>query len=111
MTLPIDTLCSLPILLTGDQTAAGLVQAALGDDAPLPTNSQVQTFLRSRPELVQAWLNYSGDKRTAGGWYFSRLGDSYEVGSLTGGQRRSFINAVDACVDYILKEVAAIREA
>lgn len=43
------------------------------------TVEAVWAYLGGRPDLIDAWLAYSEDKRTSSGWYITqRSGDSFE---------------------------------
>lgn len=71
--------------------------------------ASVEEILRSDPELIDDWLRFSADKRTKGGWAFSREGDGWtvsqpfpETGPVV---TRRHGDATAACADYIITEL------
>ncbi len=42
--------------------------------------ADLRPLLKAEPELLEAWLAYSEDKRTTGGWYLLRSGEIGRVG-------------------------------
>ena len=60
-------------------------------------------LLDENPDLVEAWLSFSEDKRTTGGWYLLRTG---EIGRVTPHEvlpRRQSLS--EAIADYALLEL------
>jgi hypothetical protein len=66
--------------------------------------------LSRHPYLVQAWTNWSEDKRTDRGWYL----DALVVGYHEPGVRHTpvrFDDPVRACAEFVLREVESIADA
>ena len=75
------------------------------------TASEIRKALRAKPGSIQFWLQYSEDKRTSGGWYFKYNDDgSFSIGNLKGEPETLFLDGIDACAEYIKKEIEEIRE-
>jgi hypothetical protein len=76
------------------------------------TREAVAEYLRTHPKLIVAWKQYSEDKRTSRGWYFTTDESDVEVGyfharrGFSGVQR--YGSRAEACTEYILKEAAEI---
>lgn len=60
-------------------------------------------LLQANPELVEAWLLYSEDKRTTGGWYVLRDGEVGRVGDLD--SRLRFSTIEPAIAGYVVREL------
>ena len=63
-------------------------------------------FLRvigSHPELIDQWVRYSQDKRTAGGWYIDASGS--KLGSLAERAEIQFGSMADAVSNYAIREL------
>ena len=43
-------------------------------------------YLMVHPELIDSWLQWSGNKRVTSGWYFSRQADAFVVGFYPNGE-------------------------
>jgi hypothetical protein len=71
------------------------------------TVADVLNYLIHHPEVVEEWWLYSGDKRTAGGWYFDKDGDEWIVGTLWWDDvlPRHFGTAAEACARFVLNEL------
>jgi hypothetical protein len=74
------------------------------DVTPL-TRDVLLAVLRIEPNLVEAWLTHSVDKRTSSGWYFSTDHTSSVVGFYPDGPRSTFADPIEACAEFILREV------
>jgi len=73
------------------------------------TADAVSVYLREHPELIEAWLAYSEDKRTSSGWYVIQLsGDIFEIGDHPNGERLSVTGRAPACAEFIVREVRSI---
>ncbi len=71
---------------------------------------KIKKELKSHPELIQFWLNYSEDKRTSGGWYLKKDNNDFFVGNLLKKSEKHFQNEVDACALFIKREIEEIRK-
>jgi hypothetical protein len=92
---------SLPVEFKARGTVS-VIQASLTVDT-------VSMHLRQHPELIDAWLAYSEDKRTSSGWYVTQCSaDSFEVGYYPKGERIFIAGAATACAEFIVREVRSI---
>ena len=77
------------------------------------TSDAIRAFLRSNLHLIQDWLDYSADKRTSTGWFFTEGPASgertYFVGYYPGGDRMQYTRIEEACTSFILHEIDQIR--
>ena len=63
----------------------------------------LQVVLMAHPEICDAWLAYSEDKRTSGGWY---LLPSHEIGRVgIPESRMHFATQVEAVSEYVVREL------
>lgn len=67
----------------------------------------VANYLRDNPELVDEWLRFSEDKRTAGGWYFLEGDRCFIVGRIDG-PRTEHADRVAACAEFIVREMGTV---
>lgn len=68
-------------------------------------------FIKLNPEYVKKWLQYSSDKRTSSGWYFSEMNYKYLIGFYLDGKDEvveEYASEYDACAQFILKELPSI---
>jgi len=74
--------------------------------------SEIKESLRTNPECVSEWLQYSEDKRVESGWYFRQTSGGCTVGKRARNGRhvseQSFPDALDACAVFIKQEVESI---
>jgi hypothetical protein len=69
----------------------------------------VSEYLREHPDLIEAWLGYSEDKRTSSGWYITRRsGAAFEIGYFPQGERISVADPARACAEFVVREIRAI---
>ena len=73
------------------------------------TAVEIKKALKINPGLVQFWLQYSEDKRTSGGWYFKNNDNgTFTVGNLQSNPEILFLDGIEACAEYIKKEIEEI---
>jgi hypothetical protein len=100
--------CRLPVVFrsTSDRSMVDLlaISGYTPDLTPL-TRDVLLAVLRVEPNLVEAWLTHSVDKRTSSGWYFSTDHTSSVVGFYPDGPRSTFADPIEACAEFILREV------
>jgi hypothetical protein len=77
---------------------------------PRLTAATVKSCIDADPRLIDDWLGFSEDKRTAGGWAFQRqtpfgwkVWQPFPEGA--GPAPRRFARAGTACAEYILAEL------
>jgi hypothetical protein len=69
----------------------------------------VSMYLREHPDLIEAWLAYSEDKRASSGWFVTqRPGDTFEIGYHPKGERITVPGRAPACAEFIVREVRSI---
>jgi hypothetical protein len=70
-------------------------------------------FIHSHIEVVQNWIYYSEDKRTSSGWFFTAIGNGWEVGRLMlDGNitaKGEYTSAANACAAFILRELDSVQ--
>ncbi len=79
------------------------------------SSEDIKKYLLLNTNIANEWLQYSEDKRTDSGWYFTKNDkhNKYIVGYLSNGNRCNetvFSNIVDACTMFILSELEVIRQ-
>jgi hypothetical protein len=65
--------------------------------------ADLRPLLDADPEVVEAWLAYSEDKRTNGGWYLLRSGEIGRVGNPEA--RLRFASTAEAAAEYVVREL------
>lgn len=65
--------------------------------------SDLLGHLREHPELIEAWLRYSADKRTDAGWYLSEDGTIGQVDRP--GEESRFPSIEQAVAAYVVREL------
>ena len=101
----INQICTLPNRFRGGQKSPRVLIKESGIDARKLSADALVAVLKSRPELVLEWLRWSEDKRSSPSYYFTAEGSRYVVGHYPGDERVEFDDPVDACADFIVKEV------
>ena len=104
--------CQIPVRLNrGDVSVWKLVDESGYRDSPMILSVEsVSSYLAQHPELVDAWLGYSADKRVSSGWYIvEKPAGTFEVGCYPKGRRESFTDRDRACAEFIIREVRSIR--
>jgi len=105
-------ICDLPVQfkVRGNVSVVDLVAASGYPAAPEAlTVTAVSAYLREHPDLIEAWLTYSEDKRTSSGWYVSqRSSGTFEIGYHPQGERISVSDRATACAEFIVREVRSI---
>lgn len=78
------------------------------------TIEAIRNSLLKHPECVPEWIQYSEDKRTTSGWFFSegRSGE-FIVGCLADGDKQeesqqSYNDETDACAVFVKREIDSI---
>jgi hypothetical protein len=77
------------------------------------TIQALQDAFGKNPEFVEAWLEWSSNKRTSSGWYFERnpLGD-YIVGYYPPRKQQkleTFVDGLLAAAIFVKNEIEAVR--
>lgn len=107
----VERVCRIPADLRQVRTKS-VIQ--LAEEIGLPeyrrciTSSAVKSQLIAQPELVDDWLQWSGDKRTSSGWYISENGNEVFVGYYPNGEEKRFTDRISACTQFVLHEIEEI---
>lgn len=111
--------CELPLVWrTGDKSIIDHLEPARGYLArPEVFLTQIETWIRLHPELVDAWIGFSEDQRASPAPYFSRDedgADSFVVGRYDSESGRvdetRYTDGPKACADFIYRESAQALE-
>lgn len=111
----IEKICNLPLdFKIADKSSVMLLhESKFVDFSNDITKQDIKNYLSRHKNLIDNWEIWSEDKRTWG-YYLSISADKYFVGSLDKGGKvnfsKSFETAVEACAEFILREVSAILE-
>jgi hypothetical protein len=102
-------ICNLPVTVLVSQKTAKQVLDESGVKPEQLTATSISTVLLKSPSLIENWLRYSASKRISHGWYFLRDQEIYIVGFHPRGEKRVFEYAIEACADFIIKEVSSMQ--
>jgi hypothetical protein len=106
--------CRLPLAFRAVRAGEGTVLALFEPATPHLADREgflaaVTEFIRSNPELTEAWVGYSEDKRTGSGPYVLRRDEgAREVGFFEHGYQdvRRHHDEAEAVADFIYREAA-----
>ena len=108
----VASVCEIPVrfYVRGDVSLLRLVDESGYRDSPEAlTVNAVSAYLAHHPDLVEAWLGYSSDKRGSSGWYFVEKSPvKFEVGCHPNGPQLAFDDRDRACAEFIIHEVRSI---
>lgn len=79
---PVGVALSFPTGLEKYSIARQLHRISYRQTRPFITEALLEARLQVKPELLEPWMRYSQDKRTSGGWYLLKSGDSWTVGAV-----------------------------
>lgn len=112
----VDKVIGLPFEFhnRGDVSARELLrQSAYFERHEEVTEDAIRESLSQHPECIDAWIQFSEDKRTDRGWYIKQeCEDRYVVGyypASTDRVARSCRDRAKACAAYIKREIEDIR--
>ena len=112
----VSKICSMPRdfhLLGNKSMIQLLIESGYLNETQLVTKETISTYLAENPDLIIDWENYSSDKRVSEGWYFLKRGSDWIVGyagSPSQEQRLVFSSELEACAEFILREVSGIAK-
>jgi hypothetical protein len=106
----IEHLCRLPIdFYGGSKSILQLINASgFAQNPSVLSASSISRYLAHHPEIIEAWILWSDNKRASSGWYFKRQADGYIVGSHPNGEVFSFADPISACSEFIVREIPSI---
>src|SRR6185312_17103600 len=77
----IEAICRIASACRKDSLVGAITKTGYFDASDALELESISRYLKEHPNLIDDWLTYSGDKRSAPSWYFRRAGDGrYEVG-------------------------------
>lgn len=72
---------------------------------------RLEETLRLHPDWVDAWIQWSQDKRVGSGWYITRCGDSaFDVGCHPTVPPVRYADPTTACAVFVRHELASIAD-
>ena len=103
----VEKICRLPIdyKVNGKSPLQIVEDSGYTKDPDSLTVADIEDYLRGTPDLIDAWLTWSADKRVSSGWYFMEDNSRYAVGYYPNGERVLYPNSRRACAEFILREV------
>lgn len=108
----VTRVCELPLQfrIRGTVSVVDLVaESGYQSDPTVLTVDAVVGHLRAYPDLMDAWLAYSEDKRASSGWFIAQLSDdTFEVGYYPEGEHITVTGRALACAEFIVREIVAI---
>ena len=106
----IANLCRVPVHhRTGTKSSLQLVkESGALEHVSVLAVSKIGEFIGHNSNLVDEWLNWSNNKRTSSGWYFTTENDGYVVGFSPNGETLHFDQPVTACSEFIIREFRSI---
>jgi hypothetical protein len=106
----VERICSLPVTFRdGSQSALEiLAKSGVLQTPEALTIAAVAAHLNEHPELIDAWMLWSEDKRVSSGWYFLYERPNFVVGFYPHGDRLVFKDAITACTQFVFREVKSM---
>lgn len=77
------------------------------------TKDEIMEFLKTHPDFIESWKEYSEDKRCSSGWYLLHEDSIWTVGYFgVGGKAKEqrYTSGFEACAVFILKELEQLAE-
>jgi len=68
----------------------------------------ISTYITAHPQIVDAWLRWSENKRVSSGWHFNRRAGGFEIGYHPGGESLNIGDPHFACAEFVVREVRSI---
>jgi hypothetical protein len=108
----IEAICRLPQTLRAREdsswnsllTEVGFIRGSTTLDPAV-----IVSYLEAHPDLIEAWLGYSEDKRTSSGWYITQAGAAgYEIGHFPHGPRLTVATPAAAVAQFIVRELSSM---
>jgi hypothetical protein len=108
----IQRLCQIPKeFRKGGKSPIQLVaESGVDQLESVMTVSALADYLDHHLHLVEDWLHWSEDKRGSPSWYFTSQEKNYEVGFYPEGESMFFTDRIQACAEFIVREVSHIRD-
>ncbi|MEP6850559.1 MAG: hypothetical protein ABI999_17000 [Acidobacteriota bacterium] len=108
-------LIQIPLVFenSGKSASTLVLESGYLESPDVVTVEVLTTTLKEIPEAVEAWLDWSDNKRTNAGWYFNRGGPrGYVLGYYPPSKNlplTKYPDAYDGCANFIKREVEDIR--
>ncbi len=121
MSMPLDTIAEAVCRMArdfyrlGNVSMIGLLESSGYLSCPgVVAEELLERAFAGQPELIDAWVVESQNKRTSEGWYIRGIEESpggaiWEVGYHPHGARRTFSNRARACAFYVKADVEHLR--
>jgi hypothetical protein len=105
-------LCRLPVdFYGGSKSMVQLVaDSGIEEHPETLTVVNMMRYIATHPELIEAWLRWSENKRVTSGWYFSRRAARFDVGFLPEGDVSTYSDPSLACAEFVIREVNSLME-
>jgi len=106
----VKKICRLPLdFHAGSKSMAELVsESGVSAHPEALAVASVVARLNGQPELVDAWLDWSANKRVTSGWYFAQEGSHFVVGFHPNGESLAFDDPALGCAEFVVREVWAV---
>lgn len=106
----IEAICRIASACRKDSLVGAITKTGYFDASDALELESISRYLKEHPNLIDDWLTYSGDKRSAPSWYFRRAGDGrYEVGFFPKEKPTFYADPSVACAIFILNELRGAR--
>jgi hypothetical protein len=88
-----------------------IARSGYGDRWRSVTVERLADTLREHPDWVEAWIQWSEDKRVSSGWYISRRGETaFDVGCYPTVPPVRYGDQTRACAVFVRYELASIAD-
>ena len=103
----VEKACNLPVsFYSGSKTMVELiVESGIDKNLSALTVLNVNSYISNHMELIEQWLRWSENKRSASGWYFSCQPEKCTVAFHPKGEVLSFPQSDTACAEFIMREI------
>jgi hypothetical protein len=107
----VEQICTFPVDFRriGNKSAVQMIQdIGLSSEKVFLLQEEIEQFLHMRPDLVEAWLTWSDDKRVTSGWYFTEKSLEFVVGFHPKGDISRYRDKFAACAEFMVHEFSSI---
>ena len=107
----LERACCLPrdFFEDGSKSTVQLVQeGGIREHPDCLSVPAIKSVLRRQPELVAWWQRWSENKRVSAGWYFLEDDGEFVLGYFPDGKEQRYADALDACAEFVLRELKSL---